>query len=69
MPDYSGSSAAEDMKQTIAEFSRKGVTFLAAAIGQDKDTICDIYGQERFIDISDLKQLPLRLVQIIARYL
>lgn len=69
MPDYSGSSAAEDMKQTITEFSRKGVIFLAAAIGQDKDTICDIYGQERFIDISDLKQLPLRLVQIIARYL
>ena len=69
MPDYSGSSAAEDMKQTIREFSRKGVIFLAAAIGQDKDTICDIYGQERFIDISDLKQLPLRLVQIIARYL
>lgn len=69
MPDYTGRLAAEDMKQTLNEFSRKGVIFLAAAIGQDKEAICEIYGQERFLDISDLKQLPLRLVQIIARYL
>lgn len=69
MPDYTGNSAAEDMKQVIKEYSRKGIIFLAAAIGQDKDAICEIYGQERFIDISDLKQLPMRLVQIIARYL
>ena len=69
MPDYTGNSAAEDMKQTISEYSRRGVIFLAAAIGQDKNAICEIYGQERFIDISDLKQLPMRLVQIIARYL
>lgn len=69
MPDYTGSCAAEDMKRTIREYSRKGVVFLAAAIGQDKDAICEIYGQERFIDIGDLRQLPLRLVQIIARYL
>lgn len=68
-PDYSGNFAAEDLKQIINEYGRKGVVFLAAAIGQDKDAICEIYGQERFIDISDLKQLPVRLVQIIARYL
>lgn len=69
MPDYSGKLAVEDMKQIIKEYGRKGVIFLAAAIGQDKDAICEIYGQEHFIDISDLKQLPMRLVQIIARYL
>nr|WP_325254085.1 hypothetical protein [uncultured Oscillibacter sp.] len=57
------------MKQMIREYSRKGVVFLAAAIGQDKDAICEIYGQERFIDIGDLRQLPMRLVQIISRYL
>ena len=68
-PDYTGKTAAEDLKQTIKEYGRKGVIFLAAAIGQDKDAICGIYGQERFIDISDLKQLPVRLVQIIARYI
>lgn len=69
MPDYTGESAVQDMKQVIREYERKGIFFLAAAIGQDKQTICDIYGQEHFIDITDLKQLPVRLVQMIARYL
>lgn len=69
MPDYTGELANNDMKQVIQEYSRKGILFLAAAIGQDKETICDIYGQERFLDITDLRQLPVQLVQIIARYL
>jgi len=69
MPDYTGTHAKDDMKQVIHDYSRKGVLFLAAAIGQDKEMICDIYGQERFIDITNLEQLPTRLVQIIAKYL
>lgn len=69
VPDYAGELANGDMRQIIQEYSRKGILFLAAAIGQDKETICDIYGQERFLDITDLKQLPVRLVQTIARYL
>lgn len=69
LPDYTGEAAIADMKQVITAYSRKGILFLAAAIGQDKETICDIYGQERFIDITDLRQLPTRLVQLIANYL
>ena len=69
MPDYTGKTAINDMKQVIQEYSNKGVYFLAAAIGEDKETICEIYGQERFLDIADLKLLPLRLVQTIARYM
>lgn len=69
VPDYAGELANGDMKQIIREYSRNGILFLAAAIGQDKETICDIYGQERFLDITDLKQLPVRLVQTIAKYL
>ncbi|WP_159887719.1 AAA family ATPase [Paenibacillus puerhi] len=69
MPDYTGEAAIADMKGVIQEFSRKGVLFLAAAIGQDKETLCDIYGQGRFLDITDLRQLPARLVQVIANYL
>lgn len=69
MPDYTGATAIEDMKSVIQEYSRKGILFLAAAIGQDKEMISDIYGQERFMDITDLRQLPTRLVQIIANYL
>lgn len=69
MPNYSGNVAISDMQAVIKEYRRKGITFLAAAIGQDKDTICNIYGKESFLDITDLKQLPLRLVKIISRYL
>lgn len=69
LPDYTGEPAINDMKQVITAYSRKGILFLAAAIGQDKETICDIYGQERFIDITDLRQLPTRLVRLIANYL
>ncbi len=69
MPDYSGKTAIDDIKQVIQEYSRKGIYFLAAAIGEDKEMICEIYGQEHFLNITDLKQLPLRLVQTITRYI
>lgn len=68
-PDYTGERAIQDLKQVIWEYSRKEIVFLAAAIGQDRETICEIYGQEHFLDITDLQQLPVRLVQVIARYL
>ena len=57
------------LQKTLQEYRRKGVLFLAAAIGQDKEIISDIYGKENTLDITDLKQLPARLVQIISRYL
>lgn len=69
LPDYTGELAADDMKKTLQEYRRKGIIFLAAAIGQDKDTISGLYGSEHTLDISDLRQLPAHLVQIIARYL
>jgi MoxR-like ATPase len=69
MPDYTGKKAAYDMKETLQEYRRKGIQFLAAAIGQDKEAIRELYGAENTLDITDLKQLPARLVQIIARFL
>lgn len=69
MPDYTGDLAVTDMKKTLQEYRRKDIHFLAAAIGQDKEIISDIYGKENVLDITDLKQLPARLIQIIARYL
>lgn len=69
MPDYTGQAAVDDMKGLIGEYSRRGILFLAAAIGQDKETICDIYGSERFLDVTDLKRLPTQLVQVISKYL
>ncbi|NMD71702.1 nitric oxide reductase activation protein NorD [Bacillus sp. DNRA2] len=69
MPDYTGIQAIVDMQQTIAHFERKGITFLAAAIGQDQEIIQQIYGEERFLDMSDLKRFPTQLVRMISRYI
>ena len=69
MPDYSGAKAKQDMEHILTEYRRKGINFLAAAIGQDKEIISELYGKDSFLDISDLRQLPLRLVEIITRYL
>lgn len=69
MPDYTGEKTARDMKDTLQEYRRKGIQFLAAAIGQDKEAIRELYGAENTLDITDLKQLPARLVQVIARFL
>ena len=69
MPDYTGEKAARDMKDTLQEYRRKGIQFLAAAIGQDKEAIRELYGAENTLDITDLKQLPARLVQVIARFM
>ena len=69
IPDYTSDKAAHDMKDTLQEFRRKGIQFLAAAIGQDKEAIRELYGAENTLDITELKQLPVRLVQIIAKYL
>lgn len=69
MPRYTGAEAMEDMSRTIGEYERKGVTFLAAAIGLDKGVIGDIYGNERYLDITELRELPVKLVNWIARHL
>lgn len=69
LPDYTGDLAVADMKKTLQEYRRKGIFFLAAAIGQDKEVISEIYGKENTLDITDLKLLPARLVQIIAKHL
>lgn len=69
MPNYSGNIARYDLYDLMAEYRKKGITFLAAAIGQDKELISELYGRDSFLDISDLKQLPLQLIDIITRYL
>lgn len=68
VPDYTGTPAINDMKDVLQQYTRQGVTFLAAAIGHDKEVIHDIYGAQRFIDITDLRRFPQRLVAMIARY-
>lgn len=54
---YNNEGAKQDLKKIKKDLKRKGITFMAAAIGADKQAIEEIY-QESFIDISDLNKMP-----------
>ena len=69
LPDYKGKKAREDIQSVLSEYDRQGVIFVAAAIGQDQKEIKEIYGENRFIDMTDINELPQQLIQLIARYL
>lgn len=66
--DYYGTAAEEDLRGVKQEYQRKGILFVAAAIGSDKENIERIYG-DSFLDISDLTKLPVKLAGIIKRFI
>ena len=68
LPDYTAKKAQEDIQQVMADYERKGVIFIACAIGEDKEAIKNIYGEDRFVDISDLATMPRQLLQLISRF-
>ena len=65
---YYGAAAEEDLRGIKHEYQRKGVLFIAAAIGSDKENIERIYGNS-FLDITDLTKLPVKLAGIIKRFI
>ena len=65
---YGGTAAEEDLRGIKHEYQRKGVLFIAAAIGSDKENIERIYG-DAFLDITDLTKLPVKLAGIIKRFI
>ena len=65
-PGYGGSAAEEDLRGIKQEYRRKGIVFIAAAIGDDKPSIERIYG-DAFLDITDLSQLPVKLTAVVKR--
>lgn len=65
---YYGSAAEEDLRGIKQEYRRKGILFVAAAIGDDKANIERIYG-DSYLDITDLNQLPIKLTTIVKRHI
>jgi len=64
---YIGPSAEEDLRQIKKEYTQKGITMFAAAIGDDKETIQRIY-KEGFLDITELNKMPVNLIKLITKY-
>lgn len=65
---YSGTAAEEDLRGIKQEYQKKGILFIAAAIGDDKNNIERIYGNS-FLDITDLAQIPIKLTSVIKKHL
>lgn len=63
---YGGPTAEREMKEICREYRKKGITIIAAAIGNDRDAIQRIY-EKGFLDISDLSKLPKTLVGLIKK--
>ena len=55
--NYGGDAAKSDLKHIRNLFTRKGVTFIAAAIDSDKEYIHEIYGRN-YLGISNLEAMP-----------
>ena len=65
---YYGTAAEEDLRGIKHEYQRKGILFVAAAIGDDKENIERIYG-DSFLDITDLHQLPSKLTAVVKKHI
>ena len=50
--DYGGEEAAKDISSIVKRYRKLGVETIAAAIGDDKERIKEIYGEGVFLDIG-----------------
>lgn len=66
---YSGATAYADIQGIIKSATPYGISFFAAAIDEDKESIAKIYGEDRFVDISNLDDLPSKMAYVLKRAL
>ena len=66
---YGGEPAYGDLRDLTRYCERKRIALASCAIGSDKDVIEEIYGTNHFLNISDLNELPVRLVRILKKLL
>ncbi len=65
---YSGETAKRDLQEAKRDLERGGVKLFAAAIGDDRKQIEDIY-TNGYLNISDLKKMPAKLGGLITRFI
>ena len=66
---YGGQPAFDDLRDITRHCERHKIALASCAIGDDRRTIEEIYGTDHFLNISDLDELPLRLVRILKKLL
>lgn len=63
--NYGGFEAENDIHSIMKEYQKKGIIFVSASIGSDRENIRRIYGEKNVIDITDLSVLPKTLTKVI----
>lgn len=66
---YGGSAAYTDIKKVKRDAKNHHIDTVVAAIDDDKEDIKEIYGEDSFLDITDLDTLPKQIVAVIKKYL
>ena len=66
--DYRGETAKKDLQEIKRNLTKRGVALFAAAIGDDREQIEDIY-QDGFLNISDLNAMPAKLAKLLLKYI
>lgn len=66
---YGGSRAYADIKKVKRDAKNHHIDTIVAAIDDDKEDIKEIYGEDSFLDITDLNNLPKQIVAVIKKYL
>lgn len=66
---YGGQPAFDDLRDITHYCEKHRIALAACAIGSDRDKIEEIYGTSHFMNISDLDELPVRLVKILKKLL
>lgn len=66
---YGGSIAYADIKKVKRDAKNHHIDTIVAAIDDDKEDIKEIYGEDSFLDITDLDTLPKQIVAVIKKYL
>lgn len=67
-PGHTGQTAVTELQNIKRELEKKGTAVFAAAIGDDRERIREIYGKG-FLNISNLNDFPKKLVQLLWQYL
>ena len=66
---YGGRKAYADIKKVKRDAKNHHIDTIVAAIDDDKEDIKEIYGEDSFLDITDLDTLPKQIVAVIKKYL
>ncbi len=64
--NYGGAAAIQDIQSIVRDCKRKNIEVIAAAIGNDRKQIQEIY-KDAFLDISDLTRLPRLMTALVKK--